>query len=514
MSESTLREQLKARQLLPHQVEFVESALDSLPGGRVLLADDVGIGKTHACVSLAWALARNLGHEPRMLVLATHKALLAQWHARLVESGSADALLVDAAAYRKLEARTSHDENPWMAVQTALTTIDFAKRDDRLASLTEASWDLVILEESHRATSRSQRGKVLRDLWGSNRVSLMVAVSATPHTGKAEDFEPFTAPATRTLRRRARELRDWEGNSLIPESARQVMEVVPLELSAQEREVYEALARLVEGTDPTDRQRQFFMRVLFQRATSSLFAVEQTVRRSVVRMNLSLSHRRAQVGLFDDEPDIDDQADLWEENVSLQSMPFLRSLALSVRDELKGLLRLIDRVEVDSKWDACADLLRPEIVEGDGSALVFCEFEDTAEYLFGLLCSLDCQVGLVTGSIADAEQRRAYETFRNEGGALVVTSVASESLNLAFVKLCIHYDVPWNQAGMAQRIGRVHRYGATPGPVRHVAFSDGVLMQQSRVQKLLSLSGPASSLGDIESLLAPFSDDEPTIGEA
>ena len=484
MSASALREQLKARQLLPHQVEFVETALESMPGGRILLADDVGLGKTHACGALAWALGQKLDREPRMLVLAP-TMLLAQWKSRLEETASGDVLIVDAAAYRRLEAHTAADENPWRSVNTVVASIDFAKREDRLAPLVEAPWDLVIFDESHRATSRSQRGRVLRALWKSDLVGLMVAESATPHSGDAEDFELFTGPTTRILRRRARELRDWDGNSLIPNSAEQVVEVVALDLSPEERELYEAVAQLAAGLSTDDRPRKFLRQTLIRRAASSLFALEQTIRRALAKANFATHGGGTQASLFDDEPSAYEQAELFEEVGMFEPVAHPMD-----RDELRALLDRIDRVEVDTKWRACANVLEPEIVGSNGSALIFCDFADTAEYLAGLLGSFECPVGVVTSSIADAERQRIYETFRSDGGALVVTSAASEGLSLPFVKLCIHYDIPWNASQVAQRIGRVHRYGATPGAVRHAAFSDEILMPKAVVQKLLLLTGP------------------------
>lgn len=492
MSESTLREQLKARELMPHQVEFVETALDSRPAGRILLADDVGLGKTHGCVALAWALARTLGREPRMLILTPRVDLMRQWQSRLIESGSAEPLIVDAAAYRKLEARTRRDENPWMAVGTALCTIDFVKREERLAWLVEAPWDLVILEESHQATSRSQRGRVLRALWDSDLVGLMVAESATPHTGRAEDFEPFAAPTTRILRREARDLLDWDGNPLIPDSAEQIVEVIPLEFSPEERELYEAVARLASEVFPDDRPHRLLTRTLARRAMSSLFALEGTARRLLAKANMAAHGVDRQAALFDDEENVPADAEVLDEGGESELVHLLMD-----REEIRRILELIDRVEVDTKWSTLADVLRPEVVDKNGSAVIFSDFLETVAYLAELLESLGCPVARVESRQTDLHNQEQYESFRKRGGVLVVTTSASEGLSLPFVKLSVHYDLPWNQAQFAQRLGRIRRYGATPGPVRHVAFSDEILSPRSTTRNLLSISnggGPGQEL--------------------
>jgi superfamily II DNA/RNA helicase len=83
------------------------------------------------------------------------------------------------------------------------------------------------------------------------------------------------------------------------------------------------------------------------------------------------------------------------------------------------------------------------------------------------LLALERPAHVMTGATAPSEREIAIGMFQRDGGVLVLTSAATEGFGLSFVKLCAHYDTPWNPSVLAQRLGQVHRLGATPGAVRH-----------------------------------------------
>lgn len=192
MMRETLLAALRDRELLPHQVEFIETALQSIPHGRVLLADDVGVGKTRAAAALVWAWAYERGHPPRTLIVSP-APLLIQWESRLESLGIDGGRIIDAAEYRRLEVRTETHGNPWSTVDIVLTSVDFLKHSDRLRLVLELPWDLVVFDEAHLGGAQNQRGQALRALWTSDRVDLMVAATATPFAGQAEDLELLAA---------------------------------------------------------------------------------------------------------------------------------------------------------------------------------------------------------------------------------------------------------------------------------------------------------------------------------
>lgn len=471
MSSLDLRDELRSKDLLPHQVEFIEASLNAGPHGRVVLADDVGLGKTLAAAALVWALGIRLGHTPRTLVVCP-APLLRQWEAGLHDVGVSDARVVDASELRRLEARTDANSNPWAAVEVALVSVDFAKHDDRLPALTELPWDLVIVDEAHLTGRDNKRGRLVQALWGSDRVDLMVLASATPQAVEGQNLELPGSWSVQVLRRRAVELRDWDGRPILVSSDRR-LEIVHIDFTIEERALFEAVRASVAhlSSNPRDLlQQQALVRV----ASSSLFALEQTLSRRLVHTGRGAMGRDA--GLAAAFPDSLDTPNLEAETTSDGTPP----------EEIRGLLALLERVGVDSKWNACAQVLAAHLLVQGDRAVVFTDFADTARYLKGLLSEEGRRVDVLTGSTPSVERHRLVEMLRDEPGVLVLTSAASEGLSLSFLKLCIHYDVPWDPTELAQRLSRIHRLGAPPGVVRHFVLTDRLLVSDRLAEKMFA----------------------------
>ena len=125
---AALQSALHARiDLLPHQLEPAFAMVRGM-GSRVLLADEVGLGKTiQAGLVCAELLAR--GAIDRVLVVAP-AGLREQWTHELAERFSIAAANVDAAALRRLTATLPVGLNPWSTTAIAITSIDYIKRPE------------------------------------------------------------------------------------------------------------------------------------------------------------------------------------------------------------------------------------------------------------------------------------------------------------------------------------------------------------------------------------------------
>jgi superfamily II DNA/RNA helicase len=170
------------------------------------------------------------------------------------------------------------------------------------------------------------------------------------------------------------------------------------------------------------------------------------------------------------------------------------------RNTLLRLLALMDLVEVDSKWRECAQVLQTWLPEAHGSAVLFCDFVYTAQYVAGLISEEGIPVELVTAATPAEVKVQSLESFRSNLGVLVLTSGAAEGVGLSFVKLCLHYDLPWSPTALARRLGRIHRVGATPGPVRHVLFTDDVLLPEPLARRLFSLGVDFGDMTRVDAL--------------
>ena len=172
---------------LPHQLEAVYEYFMKLPSVRFLLADDAGAGKT----IMAGLLIRELklrGLAERILVVCPAN-LTFQWQREMFEKFDQQFHVL-----RGSNIRDQFGMNQWLDNNQVITSLDLAKREDILAGLRQATWDLVIIDEAHRMSAsdeshKSQRyrlGELLRD--SADNILLM---TATPHKGDPRNFTLF-----------------------------------------------------------------------------------------------------------------------------------------------------------------------------------------------------------------------------------------------------------------------------------------------------------------------------------
>jgi ATP-dependent helicase HepA len=168
--------------LLPHQLEPALAILRGL-GSRVLLADEVGLGKTiQAGLVCAELLGR--GAVDRVLVL-TPAGLRGQWRDELLKRFSIRATTVDAprcAGGRDPAGRL----NPWSTNPIAIASIDYVKRPEVLPAVAACSWDLVIVDEAHGVGGDSDRYVAVNML--AARAAYVLLLTATPHSGDRRAF--------------------------------------------------------------------------------------------------------------------------------------------------------------------------------------------------------------------------------------------------------------------------------------------------------------------------------------
>jgi SNF2 family DNA or RNA helicase len=137
-------EGLKGVEHLPHQIETVRRVLRHFRG-RVLLADEVGLGKTiEACLLLREYLLR--GIAKRVLIL-TPTPLVSQWSEELQSKFGLEFLVPP-------RTRAADSPNFWHDHDRVLTSINFAKMKRRAQAVAAAPWDLVIVDEAHHCKNR------------------------------------------------------------------------------------------------------------------------------------------------------------------------------------------------------------------------------------------------------------------------------------------------------------------------------------------------------------------------
>lgn len=440
----SLRVLARARlDVLPHQLEPALAIVRGL-ATRVLLADDVGLGKTiEAGLILAELLER--GAIRRALVL-TPAGLREQWQAELRARFGIDAVVADASALATVAAAAGQP-NPWLAFDVAIASIDLVKRREQLAALLQCAWDLLLVDEAHNAAGDSDRHEAVAALAG--RTPYVVLATATPHNGDRAAFVSLCGiggcgEACAMFRRARGDVRTASGRRA------RLVRVIP---TTAERRMHAALAeftRAVVAERVADRDATLGVAVLNKRALSSAGALLRSAATRLERLAL-LERGAVQPPLpFDDldgELD-DDETPTWSGRPALadptREQRLLGAIAAAAADAVR---------DGESKLALLSRWLR-RVGE---PVIVFTEYRDT---LARIGEAVGRPVLQLHGGLSAVERRAVLRAFPSAAGVLLATDAAGEGLNLhERCRIVVNLELPWNPVRIEQRIGRVDRIG-------------------------------------------------------
>lgn len=250
-----------------------------------------------------------LRHQARRILVVVPGHLKDQWRRELKERFEEIFTIVDRGIMDAL-----YGENVWVRELQVITSLDFAKQDDVLASLASVNFDLVIVDEAHKMAAYRYGTKL--DKTGRYRLGEVLSQSATPHRGDPENFrlfldllEPgfFATPGMLEesisqqdnplfIRRVKEDMKDFEGRPLfLPRYVETRSYNLGVE-SPQEKELYNALSRYVNQqynkTLQRDNERRrnvaFALVILQRRLASSTYALLRSLARSYWLLGISV----------------------------------------------------------------------------------------------------------------------------------------------------------------------------------------------------------------------------------
>lgn len=515
-----------------------------VPRPRILIADDVGLGKTIEA-GLAYLELATRRRARRVLIVAP-ASICKQWRSELLEKFGIEFDIFNRDEIEKVRRSSEVGTNPFTLRQRVIISLDLAKMDATFSELRGTTWDLAIIDEAHHV-AMSDDSDVTQNRrfaeWLANASQGLFLLSATPHDGSDATFaslirllEPRLVPPGALLQRSAidpfivrrlkRDIRSADGTPRFV--ARLPVEAVPVTLTSPERALHDdvigAIALLREtaaGKKGEEKVRiEFLATIIRKRLASSRDALARTVenRRAKVGSNLSALQtrrdllRRARAGETLDESEqaqleLDLHASVAAEQ---QRVGRARKRAEDERDLFEELERSIAALaeSPESKVNALLAALK-EIWSQDPheNILIFSEYRDTVE---SLSASLGVHFGKAVIALhGESEDREtALARFsRDSGIILIATDFASEGLNLqARCHTLIHYDLPWNPNRLEQRNGRIDRYGQQKPPCIKYLYSaqtyDGELLN-ILVKKIERQIDAIGSVGDVLGAFQP-----------
>ncbi|GHE05252.1 ATP-dependent helicase HepA [Allgaiera indica] len=487
---------------------------------RLLIADDVGIGKTiEAGLILRELMDR--GEVDAFSVLCPPH-LVDQWITELKDRFGIDAVAVTSGTAARLErnlplAQTLFDSYPFTVV-----SLDYIKAEKRRDGFARACPDFVIVDEAHACVGthkgKQQRFDLLQGL-ARDPARRLILLTATPHSGDEDAFARLLSLIDaefgnvnfdnqkyreRLVRHFVQRQRvdlvegDWDENRSFPKHE---TTEYSYRLNDEHRAFQEAVLDYCfsvvsrAGDAQKDRRLAFWGTLALMRCVGSSPAAAM----SALRNRASNEDDRLEPQIYDEDGDDEDAVDI-EPNTVFSNDPALQGLL----DKASELL-----TAEDPKLNALFKALKPLIKDG-ANPVVFCRYLATAEHVKeGLRKAFPkLNVQAVTGELTPDERRdRVAEMAAEESAAtdqriLVATDCLSEGINLQqLFDTVIHYDLSWNPTRHQQREGRVDRFGQPAELVRSImmfspdsaidgAVLDVILRKAEEIRKATGVTVP------------------------
>jgi hypothetical protein len=458
---------------------------------RLLIADDVGLGKTIEALLIIRELY-DRGEIRRFAVLCPPH-LVEQWVQELRTRFHFPAEAVTAGTARRLERGLPLGASLFEAHPFTVVSLDYIKSDRRRDEFTRACPEAIVVDEAHTCTTsvgvRHQRYQLLKELLAtSDRHAILC--TATPHSGDETAFvrllalvEPSFAElehygdqempaafrerlAGHLVQRRRVDIRDWHDETLFPD--RQAADL-PYRLSGPWEQFLEAVLAYSEeiteaaGTGQRERRLAFWGTLALLRcvASSPAAAVRALQTRLAGTHDEELLERLGEQ-VFELDPD--------EGEAPADAEPAADTGAAEVQSLLARATSLMG-AGADPKLAALCEQLDGLMKDGF-SPIVFCHYIATAHYVAEHLKTRfpKVQVTAVTGELPSEARTALVEAIDREAPRiLVATDCLSEGVNLQDrFDAVVHYDLSWNPTRHEQREGRVDRFGQASRIVRTI----------------------------------------------
>lgn len=504
--------------LNPHQVDAALFALRSPLSKGVILADEVGLGKT---IEAGIVLTQRWAERHRHILLIVPATLRKQWQQELEAKFFLPTTILDSAIFAAAKAAGS--DNPFdQRDRLIICSYHFAAA--RQEEVSQVPWDMVVIDEAHRLRNVFKTGnKIARAIADAIGQAPKLLLTATPLQnslmelyGLVSVIDPHVFGDAASFRDQfMRNSDESDRNTSLRQRLqsvctrtlrKQVVEYIPFTRrvpitqdflpSDQEQALYDQvsayLQREVLLALPAS-QRTLITLVLRKLLASSTFAIANTLHGLIARLDKIAAGEGISLLDEDDIEGLDELQDEWEEDDEDATPAKIDPRLLKdERTELQRFAALADDIQINAKGQALLPALKVafEKAEALGSArkaLVFTESRRTQQYLFDLLTEngYDGQLVMMNGTNTDPHSKAIYhdwaarhsddgtaigsravdmkaaivEQFRDHATILIATEAAAEGINLQFCSLVVNYDLPWNPQRIEQRIGRCHRYG-------------------------------------------------------
>lgn len=482
-----------------------------LPKPSLLIADDVGLGKTiEVGLCLQELIAR--GRANRIL-LVVPPGLITQWRDEEMREkfGLHFYTIENAAGFERAKTDLAEGMNPWSFRDRVITSVDYLKRREVQAHAFERVWDVIVADEAHclaesgtprnpYSTQRTRLGRVLRD-----KSRALILLTATPHNGHRHSFRSLLelvaptdavfegdhATVTRRLQRsmirrlKPQIYRTESGKSRVPAFVpREPVRAIEVRHAVEaDRTVFRLLsqycARAAKAARNTDAEDlvSFAMQIIKKRMLSSRAALAATIDARLDalagRGETTEPPSRSEIReLQSDLPLGETEHERIAQRVIRSAVPKETRRRNEEKRQLRAIREQLDEAlkHPDAKFSELIKDIRARVLaDPEGKAIVFTEYRDTLDALKARFENEPDLKGLwveLRGGLSARLRLAALERFKQpDCRILLATDAASEGLNLQHhCHRLYHLELPWNPNRLEQRNGRIDRHGQTKPP--------------------------------------------------
>lgn len=533
----------------PHQIDAALFALQTPFLKGVILADEVGLGKT---IEAGLVISQYWAERKRKILIITPSSLRQQWQQELLDKFYTNSKIIDAKFVK--EYRKKKGKSPFINEGVFICSYEYANHNKESVSV---GWDLVVADEAHKLRNywNNKNGiasSVAEIVKGARKVILL---TATPLQNKLEELfglvsviDPKYFYSLDAFKERY--IKSKSGNNLndlqerVAQIAKRTLRLeaqkyinytdrlpitIQFESKDEEKELYDKVNNYLQRDEIfafSPSQRHLGALILRKRLGSSTYAVTSTLENIATRMEAELysgKRRDNRGGLFIDEDLYEDEVEIIERistNETYDNTDSVRRLIQSEIAELREFASIARSIKKNAKGEALQHALEKGFTKlaelgAPRKAIIFTESTKTQEYIAGILKEngYEGKVVLFNGNNKSPESTKIYSNWREENKGsdvitgiesadrrkavvdkfksddteiMIATEAASEGINLQFCSMIVNYDLPWNPQRVEQRIGRCHRYGQKFDVVV-VNFSNQGNVAEQRILELLDI---------------------------
>lgn len=501
----------------PHQINAFCAAIQALKTGGIVLADEVGLGKT---IEAGLVLKYVIESGAKKILIALPASLRKQWELELEDKFGLEAIILDRLTVEK-------DKEDWRTrltnnekVRIVLTSYDYSSK--LMERFPKVKWDFLIIDEAHNLRNVFHGTKRAKNLYKMSKGIPKILLTATPLQNSLTDlhglisfidprifgsekmFNKHYIEGSKDYSDLKRELSPVLYRTLRKDVAKymnfkkRTCKTVDFTLSPDEIELYQRVNDFLKREPlysiPTSN-RSLIILVIRKLLASSSFALIETfevLKSRLEKLKEGSKSASAQEG-FDlfwrfVEDEIDESG--FEESEDEDNI-IQKQYIQSELNEVNAIIDVAKKIESNAKVQALKSAVQIafEYQKEHGisqKVVIFTESKRTQKYIATELRKdkfEEDDILLFNGDFNDALTKEIYRTwqvknfgnvnygrsveykhaivdyFRNNAKVLICTDAGSEGLNLQFCNTVINYDLPWNPTKIEQRIGRCHRYG-------------------------------------------------------